>query len=70
VKGQGDAQASAIFGDSFGRDPQFAQFYRSLEAYRQSIGKKGDVMVIDPRSSDFFGAMQGAGAAAGAAPRR
>ena len=32
VKGEGDAKASAIFADAFGRDPQFAQFYRSLEA--------------------------------------
>jgi len=71
IKGQGDAQANSIFADSFGRDPQFAQFYRSLEAYRQSFAKKGDLLVIDPRSSEFFGAMQGAGSAqSGAAPRR
>ncbi|MFM8511584.1 MAG: protease modulator HflC, partial [Betaproteobacteria bacterium] len=34
IKGECDAKSSALYADSFGRDPQFAQFYRSLEAYR------------------------------------
>ena len=59
IKGEGDAKASAIFAESFGRDPQFAQFYRSLEAYRSSFRTKSDVMVVDP-SSEFFAAMRGA----------
>jgi membrane protease subunit HflC len=58
VKGEGDARASILYADSFGRDPQFAQFYRSLEAYRTSFRNKSDVMVLDP-SSDFFKAMRG-----------
>jgi len=62
VKGEGDAKASAIFADSFGRDAQFAKFYRSLEAYRASFRSKSDVMVIDP-SSDFFQALRSSGAA-------
>ena len=53
----GDAQASAIFAAAFGRDPQFAQFYRSLEAYRATFRSRSDVMVIDP-SSEFFRAMR------------
>jgi membrane protease subunit HflC len=53
IKGEGDARASAIFADAFGRDPQFAQFYRSLEAYRASFRNRSDVMVVDP-GSDFF----------------
>ncbi|KAB0579964.1 protease modulator HflC [Ideonella dechloratans] len=69
IKGEGDAQASALYGDAFGKDPQFAQFYRSLEAYRATFHSKSDVMVVDP-SSDFFKAMRGSGAAAGAAPRK
>ncbi len=69
VKGEGDARASAIFADSFGRDPQFAEFYRSLEAYRTSFRSKNDVMIVDP-GSEFFRAMRGAGAALPAAPRR
>ena len=58
VKGDGDAKASALFADAFGRDPQFAQFYRSLEAYRASFRSKGDVIVVDP-NTDFFKAMRG-----------
>ncbi len=65
VKGEGDAQATGIYSESFGRDPQFAQFYRSLDAYRASFDKKSDVMVIDP-SSDFFKAMRSSGSAAAA----
>ncbi|MEY4748864.1 MAG: hypothetical protein RIQ60_1078 [Pseudomonadota bacterium] len=66
-KGDGDAKASAIYAESFGRDAQFAQFYRSLEAYRSSFRSKNDVMVVDP-SSDFFKAMRSAGGGGGAAP--
>ncbi|MEF7616021.1 protease modulator HflC [Aquincola sp. MAHUQ-54] len=66
IKGEGDAQASALYADAFGRDPQFAQFYRSLEAYRASFRNKSDVMVVDP-SADFFRAMRSPDA--GTSPR-
>jgi membrane protease subunit HflC len=69
IKGEGDAKASALYAESFGRDPQFAQFYRSLEAYRATFRSKSDVMVVEP-GSDFFRAMRGQGAAAPAAPSR
>jgi len=59
VKGDGDAKASQIFAEAFGRDPQFAEFYRSLEAYRATFRSRSDVMVVDP-SSEFFRAMRGA----------
>ncbi|MCC7545650.1 MAG: protease modulator HflC, partial [Aquabacterium sp.] len=65
LKGEGDAKASVLYSESFGRDPQFAQFYRSLEAYRSTLRSKSDVMVLDP-SSDFFKAMRGPGAASSA----
>jgi len=60
VKGEGDAEAARIYAEAFGRDPQFAQFYRSLEAYKASFNKKSDLMVVDP-SSEFFKVMRGAG---------
>ena len=63
IKGEGDAKASAIYAQSFGKDAQFAQFYRSLEAYRSSFNSKNDVVVVDP-GSDFFKAMRGSGASA------
>jgi modulator of FtsH protease HflC len=53
VKGEGDALASRIYAEAFQRNPEFYSFYRSMEAYRQSLRGKGDVMVLDP-SSDFF----------------
>ena len=63
IKGEGDAKASALYAESFGRDVQFAQFYRNLDAYKASFNKKSDVMLLDP-SSEFFKTMRGAGAAA------
>lgn len=67
VKGEGDAKASTIYAEAFGKDPQFAQFYRSLEAYRSTFRNKSDVMVLDP-SSEFFRTMRGSGGGAAAAP--
>ncbi len=67
IKGEGDAEAARIYAEASGRDPQFAQFYRSLEAYKVSFNKKSDVMVLDP-SSEFFKVMRGSGA--GAAPSK
>ena len=69
VKGDGDAKASALFADAFGRDPQFAQFYRSLEAYRSTFRSKSDVIVLDP-SGEFFKAMRGNASASPAATKK
>jgi modulator of FtsH protease HflC len=69
IKGEGDAKASALYAESFGRDTQFAQFYRSLEAYRASFRNRSDVMVLDP-SSEFFKAMRNGGPGAPAAGGR
>jgi modulator of FtsH protease HflC len=52
MRGEGDGKASATYADAFGRDPEFASFYRSLEAYRGTF-KNRDVMVLDP-NTDFF----------------
>jgi len=70
IKGEGDAKASALYAESFGRDPQFAHFYRSLEAYRASFRSKSDLMVVEP-GNDFFRAMRGQGGSSPAAvPRK
>jgi len=53
IKGQGDARAAATYAQAFQQNSEFYSFYRSLEAYRQSLKSKSDVMVLDP-SSDFF----------------
>ncbi len=60
TKGEGDAKATAIYAEAFGRDPQFAQFYRSLEAYRSSFRDRSDVLVVDS-SLEFFRALRGSG---------
>jgi membrane protease subunit HflC len=64
IKGEGDAEAARIYAEAFGRDPQFAQFYRSLDAYKASFSKKSDVMVVDPASSEFFKVFRGSTAPA------
>jgi membrane protease subunit HflC len=61
IKGEGDAEAARLYADAFGRDPQFAQFYRSLEAYKASFANKSDVMVVDPANSEFFKVMRNGG---------
>jgi len=53
IKGAGDAKATALYAEAFGRDPQFAQFYQTLEAYRGSFKDKKDVMVVEP-NGEFF----------------
>lgn len=58
IKGEGDAKASAVYAEAFSRDPAFAQFYRQLEAYRNSFRSKTDVMVVEP-TNEFFDAMRG-----------
>jgi membrane protease subunit HflC len=68
IKGDGDAKASALYAEAFGRDPQFAQFYRSLEAYRASFRSRNDMLIVD-QSSDFFRAMRGGGPASPAPGR-
>ncbi len=53
IRGEGDAKAAEIYAAAYGRDPEFYAFHRSLEAYRQSFNKQGNVLVLDP-NSEFF----------------
>ena len=53
LRGEGDALAIKIYADSFGQDPEFFAFYRSMEAYRKALGQDGTTMVLSP-DSDFF----------------
>jgi membrane protease subunit HflC len=72
IKGEGDARASAIYAQAFGQNPEFAQFYRSLEAYRTTFDKRSDVLVVD-KSADFFRFMNsasGSGSGRPSAPPR
>jgi membrane protease subunit HflC len=53
IKGEGDAKASQIYAQSFGKNPEFYRFYRSLEAYRATFKGRSDVLVLDS-NSEFF----------------
>ena len=53
IKGIGDAKAASAYADAFGEDPEFAEFYRSLKAYRESFKSGSDLIITDP-NSDFF----------------
>ncbi|MEE9331463.1 MAG: protease modulator HflC [Methylophilaceae bacterium] len=53
TKGTGDAIATEIYALAYGKSPEFYAFYRSTEAYKNSLKNRSDVMVLDP-ASDFF----------------
>jgi membrane protease subunit HflC len=57
IRGAGDAKAAEIYAKAYGRDPRFYEFYRSMIAYKASIGGKNDVLVLRP-DSDFFQFLQ------------
>jgi len=53
VRGQGDAERNRVYAEAFEKDPEFFSFYRSMQAYRNSLGTEGTTMVLNP-GSDFF----------------
>jgi membrane protease subunit HflC len=53
TRGGGDSKAISIYADSFGQDPEFFAFYRSMEAYRKSFGESDTSMILSPDSSFF-----------------
>ncbi|MBD9361278.1 protease modulator HflC [Methylomonas fluvii] len=53
MRGEGDAKAADIFAKAYSEDSDFFAFYRSLIAYKESLGKSGNIMVLEP-NSDFF----------------
>ena len=53
IRGEADAERNAIFAAAFGEDPEFFEFYRSLNAYANSIRGSNSTMVMSP-NSEFF----------------
>lgn len=53
IRGDGDARAAEIYASAYNKDPEFYAFYRSIDAYRKSVGKQGDVLVLGP-DNEFF----------------
>jgi hypothetical protein len=60
IKGEGDAKATQIYAQSFGKNPEFYRFYRSMEAYRATFKGRSDVLVLDS-NSEFFKYFKGPG---------
>lgn len=58
LRGQGDNEAITIYSKAFNQDPQFYAFYRSLEAYRNSLADPETTMVLSP-DSEFFKYLKG-----------
>jgi membrane protease subunit HflC len=57
IRGEGDAKAASLYASAYSQDPDFYAFYRSMNAYRESIGGSQDVLVLRP-DSDFFKYLQ------------
>ena len=53
LRGEGDGLASRIYAQAYGKSPEFYAFYRSLQAYRSSLSRDGDVWVVSPEG-EFF----------------
>jgi membrane protease subunit HflC len=53
IRGEGEARRAELFSQAFGRDPQFASFYRSMQAYEKSLRGDNTTMVIAP-DGEFF----------------
>ena len=60
LRGEGDARAAEIAAGAYGQDPEFYAFYRSLEAYRNSMADGQTVLVLDP-DSEFLRYMENSG---------
>jgi membrane protease subunit HflC len=57
IRGAGDARAAEVYANAYGQDREFYAFYRSMQAYRESIGSDQDVLVLQP-DSEFFKFLQ------------
>ena len=70
TRGQGDAKAAEVYASAYTADPEFYAFYRSLNAYRTSLGAGGSTLVLAPDSDffKFFGNMHGAASESAAPP--
>jgi len=53
IRGEGDARAAEIYASAYNKDAEFYAFYRSIDAYKNSLGKSGDLLVLDP-NNEFF----------------
>jgi len=60
IRGDGDAEAAAIYASMYNRNQEFFRFHRSLQAYRETFNSRQDVLVLEP-DGDFFRYLKSAG---------
>ena len=53
LHGEGDARATEIYADAYGKNQEYYEFYRSMTAYREALANSQDVLVLEP-DSEFF----------------
>jgi membrane protease subunit HflC len=53
MRGEGDAKSAAIYAGATAHQPEFFAFWRSMQAYRKSLGRDGDILVLSPESQFF-----------------
>lgn len=53
IRGDGDAMSASVYAQAYNRDPEFYEFYRSINAYTNVFRNKGDLLILDP-NSEFF----------------
>ncbi|MBU6140958.1 MAG: protease modulator HflC [Proteobacteria bacterium] len=53
ARGNGEAESIKIYASSYGRDPEFADFYRSMNAYKTALQSDKTRMIISP-DNEFF----------------
>jgi len=53
IRGEGDAISASNYAEAYSEDVEFYSFYRSLESYKKSFNKQGDILVLNP-DSEFF----------------
>ncbi|MCT4656479.1 MAG: protease modulator HflC [Cohaesibacter sp.] len=64
TRGEGDAERNAIFAQAYGKNADFFEFYRSMQAYEKSLARGDTRLVLSPEGDffSFFGKSQGQGA--------
>lgn len=70
IRGEGEALRSTVFADAYTKDPEFFEFYRSMQAYRAALSASTTTMVLSPDSEFFryFGSESSLGSAPGTGP--
>ncbi len=56
IRGEGDQIATKTYADAFSKDPQFFEFYRSMQAYRKALKKEDTTLILSP-DSEFLKAL-------------